>query len=205
MGLLDNIFPGGNPPFQPFISVAAIANNLTSMVDNPGYSLNSTVAPALTVTTLNKNLRAPIRYNWNIAVQRETFFRTMLTVAYVGGRGIHNWRVFDINQPTVGAQQANPGVNANALRPYLGFAAIQQEQSNGKSSTTRCRSPGSARTQTTSAFGVSYTLSKSIGRQLQLPRHRSRHLQHKQPVRAIRVRCSPHGGCQLRLGPSLLP
>ena len=25
MGLLDNIFPGGNPPFQPFIAVNAIA------------------------------------------------------------------------------------------------------------------------------------------------------------------------------------
>lgn len=56
MGLLDNTFPGGNPPSQPFI---AIANNLTSMVDNPGFSLNSLLAPALTVTTLNQNFNAP--------------------------------------------------------------------------------------------------------------------------------------------------
>ncbi len=33
MGLLDNIFPGGNSPFQPFVTV----NNVS--VDNPGASL----------------------------------------------------------------------------------------------------------------------------------------------------------------------
>jgi hypothetical protein len=161
MGLLDNIFPGGNPPFQPFIAVNAIANNLTSMVDNPGYSLNSAVNPALTVTTLNQNLTAPIRYNWNVAVQQQLFFKTNLTVAYVGGRGIHNWRVFDINQPTVGAQQANPGINVNALRPYQGFAAIQQEQSNG-SSRYNSMQISWQRTAANFSFGISYTWSKSM-------------------------------------------
>ena len=161
MGLLDNIFPGGNPPFQPFIAVNAVANNLTSMVDNPGYSLNSTVAPALTVTTLNKDLKAPVRYNWNITVQRQLFFKTTLSVAYVGGRGIHNWRVFDINQPTVGAQQANKGVNVNALRPYQGFAAIQQEQSNGSSRYNSLQILWQ-RTATNFSYGISYTLSKSM-------------------------------------------
>jgi hypothetical protein len=161
MGLLDNIFPGGNPPFQPFIAVNAVANNLTSMVDNPGYSLNSTVAPALTVTTLNKNLTAPTRYNWNVAVQRELPLKSTFTAAYVGGRGIHNWRVYDINQPTVGAQQAHPGVNVNALRPYQGFAAIQQEQSDGRSRYNSLQLSWQRTSATNVSFGVSYTLSKS--------------------------------------------
>ena len=30
MGLLDNIFPGGNSPFQPFVTVTNVS------VDNPG-------------------------------------------------------------------------------------------------------------------------------------------------------------------------
>ena len=162
MGLLDNIFPGGNPPFQPFIAVNAIANNLTSMVDNPGYSLNSSVAPALTVTTLNQNLKAPTRYNWNATVQRELPFKLMMTAAYVGGRGIHNWRVFDINQPTAGSQQANRGVNVNALRPYQGFAAIQQEQSDGRSRYNSLQLSLQRTDPRNISFGVSYTLSKSM-------------------------------------------
>ena len=144
MGLLDNIFPGGNPPFQPFVTVAAVAGNFTSMVDNPGVALNPTGAPPLTVTSLVKNLNAPIRWNWNVSIQRELPLNSTFTLAYVGGRGYHNWRVFDINQPIAGALQANPGKNVNALRPYLGFAAIQQEQSNGCQAITQCKFHGTA-------------------------------------------------------------
>jgi hypothetical protein len=161
MGLLDNIFPGGNPPFQPFIGVNAVSGNLTSGVDNPGYALNASVAPSLTVTTLNKNLKAPIRYNYNVAVQRELPLKSMFTAAYVGGRGIHNWRVFDINQPTVGAQQANPGVNVNALRPYQGYAAIQQEKSDGRSRYNSLQLSWNRTAPNNITFGFSYTLSKS--------------------------------------------
>jgi hypothetical protein len=161
MGLLDNIFPGGNPPFQPFIGVNAVANNLTSMVDNPGYALNASVSPSLTVTTLNKTITAPVRYNWNGAIQRELPMKSMFTAAYVGGRGIHNWRVYDINQPTVGAQQAHPGVNVNALRPYIGYAAIQQEKSDGRSRYNSMQLSWQRTSPNDISFGVSYTLSKS--------------------------------------------
>ncbi len=40
MGLFDNIFPGGNSPFQPFVTV----NNVS--VDNPGAALNDVVGRA---------------------------------------------------------------------------------------------------------------------------------------------------------------
>ena len=53
MGLLDNIFPGGNSPFQPFVTV----NNVS--VDNPGASLTTGTAAALTITTLNPHLKPP--------------------------------------------------------------------------------------------------------------------------------------------------
>jgi hypothetical protein len=162
MGLLDNIFPGGNPPFQPFIGVGAVANNLTSMVDNPGYALNSTVAPSLTITTLNQNLKAPVRYNFNGAIQREVGWKSTFTVAYVGGRGLHNWRVYDINQPTVGAQQAHPGVAVNALRPYQGYAAIQQEVSDGRSRYNSLQLSFQRTNSRNISFGVAYTLSKSM-------------------------------------------
>jgi hypothetical protein len=168
MGLLDNIFPGGNPPFQPFVTVNAIAGDLTDkQVDNPGYSLTSTTAPALTVTTLNKNLQAPIRYNWNGAIQRELPWSSMFTAAYVGGRGLHNWRVYDINQPTVGAQQASAAAhggtsyNINALRPYQGYAAIQQEQSNGRGRYNSLQLSFQHTNARNLTLGVAYTLSKS--------------------------------------------
>jgi hypothetical protein len=162
MGLLDNIFPGGNPPFQPFVTVAAVSGDLTGMVDNPGASLNSTVAPALTVTTLNKNLKAPVRWNWNFSIERELPLNSTVSIAYVGARGTHNWRVFDINQPTVGALQANPGKNVNYLRPYQGYAAIQQELSNGAARYNALQASWNRRFVNRLMFGVSYTWSKSM-------------------------------------------
>ena len=163
MGLLDNIFPGGNPPFQPFITVNSVSGDYTDkQVDNPGYSLLNTTAPALTVTTLDKNLRAPIRYNWNIAAQRELPLKSMLTVAYVGGHGIHNWRVYDINQVPAGTTLANPGVNLSALRPYQGYAAIQQERSDGRSRYNSLQVSWQRTSAKNISFGVAYTLSKSM-------------------------------------------
>ena len=162
MGLLDNIFPGGNPPFQPFVTVAAVSGNLVGLVDNPGAALNSTVAPPLTVTSLAKNLKAPVRWNWNISFQRELPMNSTVSIAYVGGRGLYNWRVLDINQPAVGALQANPGKNANYLRPYKGYAAIQQEQSNGAAKYNSLQVSWNRRFTAGLMFGVSYTWSKSM-------------------------------------------
>ena len=162
MGLLDNIFPGGNSPFQPFVTVNAATGNLTGLVDNPGAALNSTVAAPLTVTTLNQKLKAPARWNWNFAVQRELPLSSTLSIAYVGGRGLYNWRVFDINQPVAGAIQANPGKNFNYLRPYRGFAAIQQEQSNGAARYNSLQVSWNRRFTNSAMFGVSYTWAKSM-------------------------------------------
>jgi hypothetical protein len=156
MGLLDNIFPGGNSPFQPFITV----NNVS--VDNPGASITPGVAASLTVTTLNKGLTPPTRWNWNLTIERQLPLNSVLSIAYVGARGLHNWRVFDINQPAVGALQANPGISPNYLRPYKGYAAIQQEQSNGSSEYSSLQVSWNRRFTAGSMFGVSYTLARSL-------------------------------------------
>jgi hypothetical protein len=156
MGLLDNIFPGGNSPFQPFVTVTNVS------VDNPGAALTPGINAPLTVTTLAKNLTPPTRWNWNFTVERELPLSSVLSIGYVGARGLRNFRVFDINQPTAGALQANPGKSANYLRPYKGYAAIQQEQSNGSSVYSSLQVSWNRRFTAGSLFGVSYTFSKSL-------------------------------------------
>jgi len=156
MGLLDNVFPGGNSPFQPVETV----NNVS--VDNPGASLTSGTAAPISMTTLNPNLKPPTAWNWNVTVQRQLPLHTVLTVAYVGHRGNHAWQVYDINQPTVGALLANPGVNVNYLRPYKGFASIQEEESVVNSTYKGLQIQWERRFTNGSSFNVSYTLSKSM-------------------------------------------
>src|SRR5471030_1997809 len=156
MGLLDNVFMGGNSPFQPFVTV----NNVS--VDNPGASLTNGTAAPLTITTLNQKLKPPEAWNWNVTVQRELPLNTVLSVGYVSHRGLHAWQVYDINEPTVGALQANPGVNVNALRPYKGYAAIQEEESGVNSTYNALQISWSRAFKGGSSFGFTYTYSKSM-------------------------------------------
>jgi len=156
MGLLDNIFPGGNSPFQPFVTVANVS------VDNPPASVTTGTAAPLTITTLNPQLKPPQAWNWNVTVERQLPLHTVLTVAYVAHRGTHAWQVYDINEPQVGALLANPGVNVNALRPFKGFAEIQEEESVVNSMYSGFQLSWERRFTGGSSFGVTYTLSKSM-------------------------------------------
>jgi hypothetical protein len=151
---IDNIFPGGNSPFQPFVTV----NNVS--VDNPGAALTSGTAAALTMTTLNPNLKPPEAYNWNVTVQRKLPLNSVLSAAYVSHRGNHAWQVYDINQAQPGTVVA--GTNVNYVRPYKGFAEIQEEESVVNSTYNSLQLYWSRSFTNGSSFGVTYTYSKSM-------------------------------------------
>ena len=93
LGVSDSIFLGGNPPFQP------TANVSFGSVDNPGGTSANTLP--LTVTTQSKAFKNPEAWNWNFTVERELPWNSVLSVAYVGRRGLHLQREADINQPTI--------------------------------------------------------------------------------------------------------
>ncbi len=160
MGLLDNVFPGGNSPFQPFVTVTNVS------VDNPGAALTTgTAAPLhLISSTLNAESQGPPEaWNWNVTVERQLPLSSVLSIAYVAHRGLHAWQVYDINEPQPGALQAAPaGTNPTYLRPYKGFAAIQEEESVVNSMYNSLQLYWSRRFKGGSSFGVTYTLSKSM-------------------------------------------
>ena len=112
---------------------------------------------------MNANLVPPTRWNWNVTVQQQLPGRhSSLSIAYVGARGLHNWDVFDINQPTVGSLTRNPGINPNYLRPYRGFAAIQQAQSGVRETYHSLQAAWNWQFGDGSMFGVAYTWSKDM-------------------------------------------
>ena len=156
-GLLDNVFPGGNSPFQPTETV----NNVS--VDNPGASVKTGVEPALTITSLNRHLVPPTRWDWNLTVEHEIpKAQSVFQIAYVGARGLHNWDVVDINQAPAGSLTQNPKTSINVFRPYLGFSSIQQEQSGVSSNYNSLQASWNSRFRGGSLFGVSYTWQKSM-------------------------------------------
>jgi hypothetical protein len=153
LGVSDSIFLGGNPPFQPNASVSF------GSVDNPGASGANNVP--LVVTTQSRVFKNPEAWSWNFTVQREMFWKSSVSVAYVGRRGLHEQLEADINQPTTGVVAANPGVNINALRPYLGFGSIRQTDNVASSRYNSLQLTWTRRFASGLAFGLNYTLSKS--------------------------------------------
>jgi len=118
LGVSDSVFLGGNPPFQP------TANVTFGNADNPGG--NAANSLPLTVTSQSREFKNPSAWNWNIVVERELPFHSVLSIGYVGRRGLHLQRESNINQPTPEAVAAAPaGTNLDDLRPFKGYNSIR--------------------------------------------------------------------------------
>jgi hypothetical protein len=154
LGVSDSIFLGGNPPFQPNASVS------NGLVDNPGGGGPRNIP--LVVTTQSKAFKPPEAWNWNVTFEREFFLKTLLSVGYVGRRGLHMQREADINQPTLAAVAADPTANINYLRPFKGFGSIRRTDNVASSQYNALQLNWTRRLNNGLAFGVAYTLSKSM-------------------------------------------
>jgi len=153
LGVSDSVFLGGNPPFQP------TANVSFGNADNPGGTAGN-VLP-LTVTTQSRNFRNPEAWNWNFTVERQ-LLDSVVTVGYVGRRGLHQQRESDINQPSPAVVAANPGVSIDALRPYLGYNSIRETDNVANTKYNALQISWNKRLSHGLLFGAAYTLSKSM-------------------------------------------
>jgi hypothetical protein len=144
---------GGNAPFQPQTTV------INGSVDAPAGA-----TPRLfpfTLTTQDPVFKVPVAWNWNVTFQRDVGLGTTVEVGYVGRRGIHNQRKRNINQLLPGTIQANPGVNVNALRPFLGLGILGIAENSGLSMYHGLQVSIERRFATGLHFGVAYTFSRS--------------------------------------------
>ncbi len=153
--LNDSTLLGGNPPFQPMVTVA------NGIADNPaGGSSGATDLP-FGMTSQDTVFKHPTSYMWAAGVQREAPFGLVVDVSYVGRRGQHLQRERNINQLTAGTIQANPGVNIAALRPYKGYGAIRLSENTGRSTYHSLQVSADRRYSNGLKLGMAYTLSKS--------------------------------------------
>jgi hypothetical protein len=144
---------GGNAPFQPQTTV------INGNADAPAGA-----TPRLfpfTMTVQDPVFKIPTAWAWNTTFQREIGWGTTVELGYVGRRGIHNQRKRNINQLLPGTLQANPGINANALRPYQGMGIVGMAENSGLSQYNALQVSVERRFATGLQFGLAYTLSKS--------------------------------------------
>jgi len=142
---------GGNPPFTEQQTV------INGIVDAPGGATPQNFP--FTITMQDPILKTPRAWTWNVTMQRELPWNIALEAAYVGRRGYNNQRKRNINQLLPGTLQANPGINTNALRPYLGMGIIGFSENSGVSRYNGLQISIDRRMGTGLQFGLAYTYS----------------------------------------------
>jgi hypothetical protein len=150
--LNDSTLLGGNPPIQFKVGVT------NGVVDQPTGATRRDFP--LVMTMQDPIFKHPTAYSWSTSFQRELPGSIALDVTYVGRMGLHLQRERNINQLQPGTIQANPGVNVNALRPFLGFGTIRLSENAGRSIYHGLQLGVERRFRGGLGFGVAYTWSK---------------------------------------------
>jgi hypothetical protein len=153
--LNDSLLPGGNPPFQPQVSVSS------GSADNPGGAGGAAALP-LGMTAIDPNAKIPVAYTYSAGIQRQMPFGFVVDVTYVGRQGRNLQRERNINQADAGTIQRNPGVNIAALRPYKGYGVIRLSEHEATAKYNSLQIGVDRRYRNGFKFGAAYTLGKSM-------------------------------------------
>lgn len=155
LGITDNVFTGGNAPFQPSSTVT------NGSVDTPG-GVGTNNFP-FNYSSQAYNYPSPEAYHWNVTLEQQMSSLGTFSLAYVGRRGLHLEQLGNINQLQPGTTFANPTVKAtDALRPYKGYSNITEAENRGSSNYHSLQANLRRRMTRGLLFGVAYTWSKTL-------------------------------------------
>jgi hypothetical protein len=154
--LNDSTLLGGNPPFQPMVTVG------NGNADNPSGGGSGATDLPFGMQAQDIAFKHPTSYMWAMGVQREIPFGFTMDVTYVGRRGLYLQRERNINQlPVPGTIQANPTVNIAALRPYTGYGAIRLSENAARSMYNSLQIGADRRYMNGLKVGAAYTFGHS--------------------------------------------
>lgn len=143
----------------PFISnVALTAGNVDTIT-----STNAAALPPQTIgNTADRNLAPPRIQSYNFGIQQKLLSNSSLEVNYVGSYSGNLTWLKNLNQGAAGTEQANPGVARNTLRPYKGYADINQYTNGAHENFNSLQARFQTRFRRGGLVSVSYTWSKNL-------------------------------------------
>ncbi len=151
-GVSDGVFEGGAPPLQQYAGISG------GSADNPGSGAAGSF-PNIS-GRVDRSSPQPEAYVWNLSIERELPFNTVLGVAYVGRRGLHGQFQANLNQSPAGsvAAAAAAKLNINSYRPYAGYGPITIVMQGSGSAYSGFQVDLNHRFQRGLSFGAAYTL-----------------------------------------------
>jgi hypothetical protein len=144
-------------------------------LSNPAAGIPRTTIPVITLNSTGDPYKVPRTAQYSLSLQRELFKNGVLEVAYVGTTGDDLLHQVNINQPLPGAQAAltaalrangtlgsNARVSINAVRPFLGYAAITDRRTEAESNYNSLQLTFNKRMSGGIEYGAVYTWSKNL-------------------------------------------
>jgi hypothetical protein len=144
---------GFNPPLSEMATV------INGNVDAPAGAARRTFP--LVMAMFSPDYANASSWAWNVTTDRQLPWQHSAQLSYVGRSASNLERARNINQLQPGTLQANPGVNANALRPYKGFGNITLYETTGRSRYNAMQLQVSRRATRGLGYSLAYTLSKT--------------------------------------------
>ncbi len=170
---------------QTRVSAAAVWTDVARnppIADNPRIfygNMDSLLASGGTlfpssVTGFNLDAPVPTTYNYNLGIQKDVGFGTVVDVSYVGSQSRHlqqqrninqipyRARHLDVNPQNVNPVVANTALPDDFLRPYPGYGNITYYDNSGYSNYNALQVAVNRRFARGLQFGVAYTYSKTM-------------------------------------------
>jgi hypothetical protein len=120
---------GINPPFSGnFTYAQSIKNGVPAITLQSPFSGNA--GASLSPGGLVPNFKAASNQQWNLTIEREIGWGTVLSVGYVGNKGTHLYRAYDANQ---GVIDPVTGQTVHRYQSTYGTAAISERTSDATS------------------------------------------------------------------------
>jgi hypothetical protein len=147
----------------PLVQTSTINN---TSFDNPlqGSSAVS-LGPNEITSTGTPAFKLPYYADYNLSIQQQIAPSTVLEIAYVGSSGRHLLGQVDGNQPTLNARAANPGVDVNTVRPYVGYSFFESRNPVFTSDYNSLQVSLNHRVSRGLTVGIAYTWSRNLSDQ----------------------------------------
>lgn len=154
--------------------------NARVTTENPPLSNPAAGAPRSTISVValsstGNPFKVPRTTQYSVSLQREVFKNAVLEVAYVGTQGRNLLHQVNINQPVPGtraaltaslrasgALTASQFVAINAVRPFLGFGAINDRRTEASSDYNSMQVTFNKRMSQGLEYGAVYTWAKNM-------------------------------------------
>lgn len=157
-----------NPPYLNNITIS------NTRFEDPAAGVPNISAAPKTLHGTPSQFSLPSTQTWSFEIQQALSRRSVMTVGYQGSKGTHLLGIVDINQVPVGLAVASGITTANspitsantprlnAIRPYLGYAAINQLENWFNSNYNALQVSYVQRLRGASSIRGSYTWSKAL-------------------------------------------